>query len=325
MRKTRIRKSALRNTQATLQEIRPLSHFLRIAEAGSLTKAAISLDISVSILSREMHELESSLGYAVFLRTGRGVRLTDLGARLYPRVKEFLIAASRLSEEAQALGGAPSGTVSIGLPGTVGEVLAGPLFRLVQRQYPKIFLQLSEGLSGAIDELLTAGRIDIGLFFTDSKNARPYANVLCAVELVLVGPPGDKLSEKSTVPLKRLDGIPLILPSRPHALRQRIEEAWAKHGLKLFVPFEADGLSTRKELVAAGGGYTVAPFDVFAGDIAADRIRVSRIVGPALTRYLVLSSARKGRMTMASQAVTALIPDIVRQLVAEGKLKALSS
>jgi DNA-binding transcriptional LysR family regulator len=208
--------------QPSIHELRPLAHFVRVADSGSLTRAAIALDVSVSILSREMQELESSLGYAVFLRTGRGVRLTDLGRELYPRVKEFLVAASRLSEDARALGGSPSGTVSVGLPGTVAEVLAAPLYEAVRRHYPKIFLQLSEGLSAAIDELLTVGRIDIGLFFTDATTARPHAQPLCAVELVLVGPPGDKLTSKDTIPLKRLGAIPLILPTQPHALRRRI-------------------------------------------------------------------------------------------------------
>lgn len=310
--------------QSGVQELRPLAHFVRVAEAGSLTRAAIALDISVSILSREMQELESSLGYAVFSRTGRGVRLTDLGQKLYPRVKEFLVAASRLSEEARGLAGAPSGTVCVGLPGTVAEVLAAPLYEAVHQRYPKIFLQLSEGLSAAIDELLTAGRIDLGLFFTDAANARPQARPLCAVELVLVGPPGDRLTSRDTVALKQLDGVPLILPAQPHALRRRIEEAWGEHQLKVLVPFEADGLATRKQLVAAGCGYTVAPFHVFADDVAAKRIQVSRIVRPAIRRYLVLSSARKGRTTTAAAALAELIPLVVKELVAEGRLKALS-
>lgn len=307
--------------QWSVGDLRPLAHFIRVAEAGSLTKAAIGLDTSVSILSREMQELESMLGYTIFHRTGRGVRLTDLGQRLYPRVKEFLLAATRLSDEANAIGGALSGTVIVGLPGTVGEVLAGPLYAAVQQQYPKIFVRLSEGLSGAIDELLTSGRIDIGLFFTDAASARPHTRGLCTVELVLVGPPGDRLSSRQTVRLKQLDGIPLILPGQPHALRQRIEEAWREKGMKLVVPFEADGLASRKELVAAGCGYTVAPFDVFAADVAAKRIQVSRIVQPTLRRYLVLASAGKGRTTMAAQAIGDLIPGLVARLVRQGRLK----
>jgi len=320
--KPHILKAALHKTQQPMFELRPFYYFARVAEAGSLTKAAIGLDISPSIVSRQIQELERTLGYRVFYRTGRGIRLTELGRQLYPRVKEVLIDATKLSDEAKALGGAPSGTVTVGLPGTVAAILAGPLYRVAQEQYPKVFMRLTEGLSGVIDELLTLGRIDIGLFFTEAPNARKEALPLCAMELVLVAKQGDKLSAHGAVRLKQLDGIPLILPSSPHALRQRIEEVWAEHKLKLMVPFEADALTTRKEVVAAGGGYTLAPFDAIAGDVSADRIQIARIAYPSIKRYLVLASARRGPVTLGARAIASLMPGLISGLVRDGHWKA---
>lgn len=300
-------------------ELRPLIHFVRIAEAGSLQKAAIGLDLSPSILSREVQELERVLGYRVFFRTGRGVRLTDLGQQLYPRVKEFLLDANRLSDEARALRGEPSGVVRVGLPESVGAILAGPLYKAVEARYPKVFLRITEGLSGLVDELLTLGRIDIGLFFTETPNARRGALPLCEVELVLVGARGDPLTARGTVRLKQLNHLPLILPSFPHALRRRIEEVWSAHHLDLFVPLEADSLLTRKEAVAAGVGYTVAPYDAVAMDASTQRVQVARITYPTIKRHLVLASTGKGLLTLAARSIASLVPQLVGQLIRDGR------
>lgn len=302
-------------------DLRSLTSFAQVAETGSITRAAVTLGVSVSVISRQLQEFESRVGYRVFYRTGRGVRLTDLGQRLYPQVKQFLTDAIRLSDTAVGLGRAPSGTVTIGLPGTVSQILAEPLYHAVHNSYPRVAIRLVDGLSGAIDELLSLGRIDLGLFFVDALRARHGALPLCTADLVLVGRADDHLTKQDTVSLRQLDGIPLILPSKPNALRHRVERVWAEHGLNLVVPLEADALSTRIELVAGHIAYTLAPFQVFPINVATRRLRVARIVRPSIQRYVVLASSRKGPITLAAKAVADKITSVVSALAQRGHLE----
>jgi LysR family nitrogen assimilation transcriptional regulator len=305
-----------------LLDLRVFEIFVRVAEVGSMTKAAIGLDVSHSVLSRQITALERSLGYRVFERTGRGVTLTDSGKQLFPRAKELLRSANELAEEAKAIGGAPSGMVSIGLPGSIASVLAGPLFPVARSLYPKVSIRFVEALSGVIDELLTLGRIDLGLYYTKKANARRGEVPLCVVEMFLVAPAGDRLTSKRTVRLKQLKGLPLILPSFPHALRRLVEESCAQQGFAALVPFEVDSLSTMKEVVAEGGGYTVAPYDAIAHDVAAGRVRIARITNPSISRLLVMAPATKGPMTAATSAIAKLISSQVREWVAQGRWNA---
>lgn len=305
-------------------DLRILESFVRIAEVGSLTKAAIGLDISHAVLSRQVKALEDSLGYRVFNRTGRGVTLTEGGRRLFAGATELLQRAKELTDDAMTAGDAPSGMVSVGLPGSVASLLAGPLFQVVQEKYPRISMRFVEALSGGIDELLTLGRIDLGLFYTRKANARRGEIPLCTVDLVLVAPSGDALTAKGTVRLKQLKGRPLILPSYPHALRRLIEESCLQQGFAPYVPFQVDSLSTMVEVVAAGSGYTVSPYDAVAHDVASGRVQIASITNPPIRRLLVMAPPGTGKTTVATKAIAALIATQVRQWISEGRWKARS-
>jgi len=308
--------------EADMFDLRVLEFFVRVAEVGNLTKAAFGTDVSHSILSRQIKSLEQELGYRVFNRTGRGVTLTDEGKLLYPRAKELLRGAKDLAETAKAVGGAPAGAVSIGLPGSIASVLAGPLFRIARERFPHVAIRVVEGLSGVIDELLAVGRIDLGLYYTKKANARRGEQSLCVVEMFLVAPPGDALTAGGSVQLKQLREQPLILPSFPHALRRLIEESCTLQGFSALVPLEVDSLSTMKEVVAAGGGYTIAPYDSVAHDVAAGRVQVARITHPSICRLLVMAPSGKGSTTAASAAIQNLISELVVQWVTEGRWSA---
>ena len=71
-------------------ELRKLGYFIQIAETGSLSQAAMQLQVSDSVLSRGIHEFEMELGHPLFHRTGRGMRLTEYGKQLLPRAQRAL-------------------------------------------------------------------------------------------------------------------------------------------------------------------------------------------------------------------------------------------
>lgn len=299
---------------------RLLFYFVRIAESGSLTKASVGLQISQSVLSRHIRALEGALGYRVFHRTGRGIALTEAGQALLPGARDLLARSAQFADEAKALGGSPSGTVVLGMPGSIASIVAGPLYRMANEKYPRIRLRLVEGLSGVIEELLMLGRIDIGLRYNDGGRRRTGETPLCTVELYLVAPPGDELSSSGRVRLRALGNRPFFLPSAPHALRRLMEELFAKHRMPLVVPLEVDSLSTMTQVVAAGGGYTVAPHSAVAHYEAAGRVQLARITNPSIERVLVMSLPPKGPLTRATRVTASLISQLVAQLATRGQL-----
>lgn len=303
-------------------DLKQLAVFVRVAESGSLTKAAIVLDLARSGVSRQLQDLEGEIGHKLFHRTGRGMLLSDNGKKLLPRAKQLLSDAQQLEDEARSTVGTPTGTVVIGLPASVAELLAGPLFERVQARFAQVRIRLVEGLSGQIEELLADGRADIGLFFAKKPNTRRGDAPLCVNDLYLIGPPGDRPTSQKSVRLSAMNGLPLILPGLPHALRALVEDAYARGGIKLLVPLEVDSMSTMKAVAASGGGYTVASFDMVSHDVITGRLQAARIVSPALERLLVMSATFHKPLTVPTRLLMAEIRGLVLELVTSGRWKA---
>ena len=297
--------------------------FVRIAELGSLTRASVGLQMSQSVLSRHIHALEDALGFRVFYRTGRGIALTEAGQALLPGARDLLTRSAQFMDDAKALGDAPSGTVVLGMPGSIASILAGPMYQAAREKYPRVRLRLVEGLSGVIDELLTLGRVDMGLRYADGEKRRPAETPLCTLDLDLVAPPGDRRTAKGSVRLRELDGLPFFLPSAPHALRRLMEDLFARHRMSLHVPLEVDSITTMAQVVAAGGGYTVAPRSAVAHLEAAGRVQLARITHPRISRTLVMALSPKGPLTGAARVIASLISELVQELVREGRLGAI--
>ena len=110
--------------------------FIAIGELGSLTRAALFLDSNQSLLSRQLNALERECGARLFNRTGRGVELSETGARLFPQVKALLADAERLENEIRGEAKTPSGRVTLGSLPSIGMPLVGRLFSRMRAQFP---------------------------------------------------------------------------------------------------------------------------------------------------------------------------------------------
>jgi LysR family nitrogen assimilation transcriptional regulator len=303
-------------------ELKPLDWFLCVAETGSLSKASLDLDVSQSMLSRGIHDLEQELGQRLFHRTGRGMHPTEFGRRMLPIARRAALEVSRFNNEAKALRGTLSGTVAIGLPGSVAARLVTPLVRLSRERYPELSLRFVEGLSGGIEERLAARRIDIGLVFLRPSRVSRAMVPLALSSLYLVGPRGDAITARRAVPLAQVAATPIMLPGRPHSVRTMVEDVCAERGVALTLLCEIESLLAIKETVAAGCGYTIAGFDSVAGDVAAGRLQAAPIKDPTISRLLVMTTGPKNSLTTAARAIADLIVSVATGLVREGTWRA---
>jgi LysR family nitrogen assimilation transcriptional regulator len=303
-------------------ELKPLDWFLCVAETGSLSKAALDLEVSQSMLSRGIHDLEQDLGQRLFHRTGRGMYPTEFGRRMLPIARRATLEVARFNNEAKALRGKLSGTVAIGLPGSVAARLVAPLVRLSRERYPELALRFVEGLSGGIEERLAARRIDIGLVFLPGSRVGRGMVPLASSILYFVGPPGDAVTARRAVPLAQIANRPIMLPGRPHSVRTMVEDVCAERRVEITMLCEIESLLAIKETVAAGCGYTIAGFDSVAGDVAAGRLQASPIKDPTISRMLVMTTGPKNSLTTAARAIAGLVATVGAELVRSGTWRA---
>lgn len=287
--------------------------FMKVAELGSLTRAATVFDVPQSMISRHVSALEKQCGARLFRRTGRGVVLTEFGEQLYPRLLALMQDADRLADDIRSSSGTPVGEVRVGMLPSSVPLLACKLFSLVREKFPQVRLHLSDGPNTQLEEWLRDGRVDMALLLREGPVSDSGESVLAQIFLHLIGPRNDPLLQGETVDLSAVHGLPLVVPSHPHPLRTRLDALSEARGISLDIAVEADSIRLQHEIVAAGGGYAITSglFEM-NGD---PRLASARIVKPELLRSVVLSASPRRPHTMATREMFRLILEVVPELL----------
>ena len=176
-----------------------LELFVRVAEEGSLTRVAAATGSPQPAISRKISKLEEECGGRLFLRTGRGVSLSELGKRLLPKVQAIVREVDELSAEVSARASAPTGEVRIAALPSLYLSLVIPLLALQLAKFPGIRMHVQEGSAGQIDQWLANGMVDIGLTYRYGRKVSADVERLVRVGLFLIGPPGDPLTSAKTI------------------------------------------------------------------------------------------------------------------------------
>ena len=301
-------------------DLKQLEYFVRVAEMGSFTRASIALDVAQPALSRQVRLLEVELHQSLLVRNGRGATPTEAGKLLLAHGRGILHQVERAREELGRVRGSLAGRVAIGLPPTLARVLTVPLTRAFRQQLPDARLSISEGLSTVIQEWLLNGRLDIALLY----NAQPAAGIeilpLLTEELVLVQarPPG-LLQDPPPPPvaLKDVAKLPLVIPSRPNAIRMHLEAEMAGIGCRPEIALEIDGVSAILDLVADGAGCAVLSRNAVASAVSPSAFTVRTICEPALRTRLSLVTSSLRPPTLTQQATLALIETTAKARLSE--------
>lgn len=270
-------------------DLKQLKTFLEVADLGSLSKAADRLHVAQPALGRQVKLLEDELGVTLFSRHGRGMVLTAEGRILLDRATAILRLVDDTRAEVAAERDAITGSVSLGLPPTVGEVLAAPLVERFLRQHPGVLVRIVPAFSGYLLDMLQRGELDLAITYQTHGLRQIKTQPLIAETLYLVGPPGCKLSERRPVDLVNLAKLPMILPGPKQGLRKLLDEAARKAGIELRLVVEAEALATLRDLVARNLGYTVLPYSAVHEQVQTKVLRAAPIARPTLNRKLELT------------------------------------
>lgn len=289
--------------------LKQLEYFVRVAELGSFSKAAMVLDIAQPALSRQVRLLETDLRITLLNRTGRGVALTEAGSRLFDHAVGILQSVERAAEDLESARGEPAGRIVIGLPPSIGRRLILPLVERFRATLPKARLAVVEGLSTHVTEWIATGRVDLGLVHNPEPNPAIEVSRLLDEPLGLVGPAGDF---PPTLRWAELGACPLILPERTHAMRKLLETQAAFAGVRLKVVMEVSSIPSILDLVAAGYGHAVLTETALASWRRAGAFSLRRLVDPAVTSTLFMAVSAHKPITPLGRRAMALLQDLVK-------------
>lgn len=303
-------------------DLKQLEYFVRVAELGSFTRASVVLEIAQPALSRQVRLLEVELRQNLLTRNGRGVTPTEAGKLLLEHGRGILHQVARTYEELGRVRGALAGRVCLGLPPSMSKALTVPITREFRKRLPNAALSVSEGLSIAMQEGLQTGRLDVALLYNPLPSAELETAPLLTESLFLIGrrepaPDGRAADDAAPRTLREVALLPLVIPSRPHAMRMLVEKQMAEIGCRPNIALEIDGVAAILDLVLDGAGFAVLPAHAL-GTVAQPEAFVLRpIVEPALRSNLVIATAASRPATLTQQALVALVRDIAASVFAD--------
>ena len=299
-------------------DLRQLEYFVRVAELGSFTRAAVALDIAQPALSRQVRLLEVELRQSLLTRNGRGATPTEAGKLLLEHGRGILHQVQRAREELGRVRGALAGRVAIGLPPSVAKMMAVPLIREFRKRMPEASLSISEGLSVAMHESLTTGRLDIALLYNASPSPGVELTPLLEEPLFLVQPHTGKgaLAKPKPITLRALAELPLVIPSRPNAIRMLVESEMAQLGCRPEVALEIDGVAAILDLVKDGAGSAILSRNAVLTSSDPRAFVCRPTTSPPLKSKLVVAMSSQRPATLTQKAMLELIQQLAAKLLA---------
>jgi LysR family nitrogen assimilation transcriptional regulator len=300
-------------------DLKQLEYFVRVAELGSFTRASIALDVAQPALSRQVRLLEVELRQNLLTRNGRGAAPTEAGKLLLEHGRGILHQVQRAREELGRVRGALAGRVAIGLPPSVAKVMAVPLIREFRIRMPDASLSISEGLSFGMHESLANGRLDIALLYNASPSGDIELTPLLEEPLFLVqrmqGQPGKKAAAAKPRPvtLAEAAALPLVIPSRPNAIRMLVETELANLGLRPQVALEIDGVAAILDLVEDGAGSAILTRNAVDTSARPQAFSMRPVTGLRSKLLVAMSSQRPA--TLTQRAMLELITQLAHKLL----------
>ena len=302
-------------------DLRQLRYFTQIVESGSLSKASRQLFIAQPALSQQLHKLEAEVGKPLLSRSPKGVAPTENGLALYHHARFMLRQLDQALSIARKESGAVQGMVSVGLPATTVAALGLPLVRRVRERYPAILLNVVEGMSGHLGQMMRMAQLDLAVLFSNDVARDVAVEALLEEELFVMLPKHSRLvaPRRTSITLAEAAALPLVLPTGTHGLRRRVATELERRSLTAHVVAEIDSLSLLMDCVYGGMGATIKPMAaVHLEGKRGRQWRALSISDATLRRRNYLYSLPPERLSTAAAVVANELKATALELMATG-------
>lgn len=249
-------------------ELRHLHSFLALSEELHFGRAAERLGIAQPALSRQIQQLETEVGGALFERDSRSVRLTRAGDELLARVKVHVEGIASAFSAARAVNGGGAGRLRVGYVSNLSYRLLPAVLKKLKESCPGAAFDLHENTTDGQLQALRSGEIDLALVVLPVEAPEMIQRVLFQDPLVLVMPTDHPLSAQETVALSQLREYSFVMC--PRYQRAGVEHViFARCAELRFEPKvvqEVQGKTLLYELIARGVGLSIVPHSSSFGD-----------------------------------------------------------
>jgi DNA-binding transcriptional LysR family regulator len=269
--------------------------FLEVARRQNLSRAAEALFVSQPTLTARLQNLEAALGEQLFIRTRRGMRLTEAGEAFLPFAEHAVRALADGRERLGELRSGMAGRLVLGAPPTVTTyALPAPLARF-SAAHPSVRLAVKTGTSEEILEMVLHDQVQLGIMravaHQEIESVPLYTDML-----VLIAAPGHRLAGgngRHQARLGDLAGEVLVLFGRSSSHLDFTTAMFRQAGVLLGSVIELDNIEAAKKMVERGLGVSLVPSSTVATELAAGTLTAIELVDASPARREIVAVRRR--------------------------------
>lgn len=277
--------------------------FYVVANNGNITKASLELNISQPAISKSIKNLEEQLGGTLFVRTKRGVILTEEGLEFYKYIKQAIEYISSAENRFSELSNLEVGTIRIGISTTLTKEFLLPYLEKFHLLYPKIDIQIITGMSSELFSKLRNGLVDIVILNLKNKEYDQDLEIIPCREIhdIFVASPTYLNTISPTISLTNLNNYPLILQAKGSNTRSFLDNFMLEQKINLKPSIELTSYSLVYEFTKLGLGIGYVTKEYISDDlkngnlveIELDKKIPSRFIGIVLSKTHLPSFSTK--------------------------------
>ncbi len=246
---------------------------LRLVLARGTTKhAAEALGVTQSAVSRQITQLEATLGFSIFERRNGRLHITPEGQHFYKAVERVLNGFDQIKAMARDNSSLSSGTLRLVSMPALAFGLLPRAIQQIRRSYRQAKISIDIGIRQTTEDGILSGKYDLGLVTLPIEHEAIVVEPLFGVDCVCVLPREHRLSGKPVIEAVDLEGEEYISMEPDTMLRYRTDELFGRMGVRRKLSIEAQSTITICNLVASGLGASLV--HKFVADVFSDRLTV---------------------------------------------------
>jgi len=268
--------------------------FYIVAKNESISKAASELHISQPAISKSIKNLEEQLGGSLFIRTKRGVTLTEEGKEFYSYIKQAIEYIGNAENKFTDLINLETGCIKIGISTTLTKEFLLPYLEEFHSLYPKINIQIITSITSDLILKLKNGLIDMVIL---NLNNKKYSNDIEIIkckkinDCFIVNNKYKDMFDKQ-ISLKDLNNYPLILQAKGSNTRELLDDFTKKFGVILKPNIELASYSLVVEFSKIGFGIGYATKEYIKDEIKNKELFELNIKEKIPSRYIGIALSK---------------------------------
>jgi DNA-binding transcriptional LysR family regulator len=212
-------------------DIRLLEAFAAVMSAGSITAAARLLGRSQPVVTRQIQDLETDVGYLLFSRNGPRISPTPKGVLFHAEVERLLLGLKHIRQRAAAIGSGALPVLSLAaIPALAAGFVPVAVAALERELLPRQIHVQALAAENVVQSVLSQS-VDFGLASLPVQHPGLDVLWICEVPCVACLAFDHPLAKRKVIRLKDLGGQRLITMANPYRLRRRVEEALEREGV----------------------------------------------------------------------------------------------